>query len=126
MSDGPQFKWDCTRLACKKFIAAYTESGMKMLIEEHLAQHRREDMEQGMLSASVSLFRGPRNHNVLRVTPTDMGFLKTRGIKIDDQMEVDLVSEPKPSKDELALGQRLWARILHSAWELVPPKDKTK
>jgi hypothetical protein len=114
------FEWTCQRIGCKKFIGTYTERGLNLLVEDHMSQHQREDTERGVMSTAMAVFVR-KDYNVLRLTPVDMGFLKTRGIKIDDETEVDLVSTPKPSKTEL--GQRLWARILHNSWELIPPKE---
>lgn len=109
------YPWNCPRDGCKKFIMAYTEGGLRSLVEEHMAQHTREDRQQVQQSTAIALFRPPVDYNTLKVTSRDLGFLKTRGIKIDEKIELDLSIEPKPTKEELPV--RIWAEVLERAWK---------
>jgi hypothetical protein len=107
-------EWNCPRPGCKKFIAAYTEGGIRALSEEHIDQHIREDHEAQKRAVALE-YVGPRkNYNILNVTLTDIGFLKTRGVAIDSGVELDLSIEPKPTTEELP--QRKWAAALGRAW----------
>jgi hypothetical protein len=108
--------WSCSHPGCKKFIMAYTEGGLRALTDEHVAQHVREDRENQHIRDQAIEYIGPRrNHNILELTLADIGFLKTRGIALDDKIELDLAHDPKPSSS-IGLGQRQWARILDRAW----------
>jgi hypothetical protein len=92
---------------------AYSESGLRALVEEHMSQHFREDREQIQQTTALALFRPPQDYNVLKLTAHDMGFLKTRGIQVDES-DWDLSADEKPSKTKLS--QSLWASILEKAW----------
>jgi hypothetical protein len=107
----PQHRWSCHR--CRKYIVAFTAGGLAVLADEHMEQHRREDKERGQMTMAMAVFR-PKNYDVLSLTPEDFGFLKTRGIALDDKIEVDLTSERSPSEGEL--DQATWADILRRAW----------
>lgn len=101
---------------------SYTETGMYKFKEEHMLQHSREDKEILQAATEAIEYASPgRNYNNLQLTLIDMGFLKTRGIALDDQVELDL-NDPKPSKTELHQGQ--WSRILNSAWSFIPSGEK--
>lgn len=78
-----------------------------------MSQHRQEDRDRGNVAAAIVKFNPP-DYNTLKVTAADIGFLKTRGIKIDDHIKIDRTAIPKPSKEELS--QSLWAKILDRAW----------
>jgi len=111
-----EHNWDCPRPGCRKFIMAYTEGGLRALTEEHISQHIREDRENQKAREAAIEYVGPtRDYDVLDLSPEDVCFLKTRGIAIDDKIEINYAHEPKPSKDS-KLGQTLWARILDRAW----------
>src|ERR1700693_1794569 len=96
------FTWHCPRLGCKKFIMAYTEAGLRSFSEDHIEQHIREDRENNVQTAAISLFRGPKNYNVLNLTGQDIAFLKTRGVAIDDKVQYDPCLEEKPVSDTVA------------------------
>jgi len=111
----PKLEWTCPRLGCKKYILAYTQNGLNLFIEEHLSQHRQEDRERGETVAAIVKFRPP-DYDTLRVTAIDIGFLKTRGIAIDDKIVFDPTIIPKLSKNELS--QSRWSEILDRAIKL--------
>lgn len=118
---GPNYEWTCPRAGCKRVINAFSERGMKLLAEEHINQHMREDREMATVTKVVpapttkldalSVLKN-KNYDILELTPVDIGFLKTRGIKTDG-IEIDLVSEYKNSKSEL--NQKRWGEILDAA-----------
>ena len=107
-------EWSCPRPGCKKFIAAYTDSGLRALSEEHMEQHLREDREAQKRAVALEYIGPKKNYDVLNLTLVDIGFLKTRGIAIDDGVELDLSIEPKPTTGEFP--QRKWAAVLEKAW----------
>lgn len=115
-------EWHCPR--CGRGVFAYTEGAFKSMCDVHIAQHIRDDEKERQkaqaMTTAIQVFI-PKDYDRLILTPTDIGFLRTRGIKIDDQIELDLISKHSPSKTEL--DQVRWARILHNAWELIPPKE---
>jgi hypothetical protein len=87
---------------------------MRALAEEHLAQHAREDREENLRKTAITLYRPLKDYNTLNVTARDIGFLKTRGVSLDDKIELDLSIEPRPSTN--FLSRRLWTEILEAAW----------
>lgn len=124
----PKFEWSCPRLGCKKYIVSYTERGMRLLSEEHILQHMREDRESptlGQITQKINeevkaksdalAIVEEKDYNILKLTAVDIGFLKTRLIKIDDQIEYDPAQDPRPTNDEL--NQWLWRRILDKVWD---------
>lgn len=107
-------RWNCPRPSCKKFYMSYTEKGLQLLSEEHMDQHRREDREMQNQAVTALEYVGPRkDYDILNLTAKDIGFLKTRGIAIDKNIEWDLSIEPKPTTEELS--QNKWAHILDRA-----------
>lgn len=142
--ENEKYNWSCPRPDCRRTIVTFTEGGMRLLSQEHILQHMREDRkaaEQTMLQERTATLHGvtaksmqgsqlthaieviyPKNYDVLKLTTVDRGFLKTRGVLVDGKIELDL-SDPKPSKDKDSLGQGAWYRILCDAWPYVPPKD---
>lgn len=109
----PQFTWSCPYDGCKKYIATWTENGMRILREKHLTAHRKQDKADGTLAGALAKLR-QKDLNKLDVTLIDIGFLKTRGIKIDENIILDFSIEERPSKTELS--QRQWAEILERIW----------
>jgi hypothetical protein len=94
---------------------AYTEGGLRALTDEHVQQHIREDRESQQTRDQAIEYIGPRrDYDVLILSPSDLCFLKTRGIAVDDKIEIDYAYEPKPSGNS-ELGQKLWAKILDRA-----------
>lgn len=111
-----KYSWTCSRPGCKKTILAYTEGGRRAFSEDHMAQHVREDRQLGQQATAISLFRGtPKNYNILILSASDIAFLRTRLITIDDNIECDWSAEPKPTNDELKQGE--WKEILRRAWK---------
>lgn len=84
-----------------------------------MLQHTREDRENNVQTMAISLFRGPRDYNVLKLTGQDIAFLKTRGIAVDDKIQYDPCIEDRPVSDSLAekeLSRSAWAKILNRVW----------
>lgn len=88
----PKHSYRCPRLGCKYETTAYTMAGMMRLADEHRAQHKREDAER--LQSYVFLQKDPKEYEVLKLTWADMCFLVTRGVKVDEAIELDK-SNPK-------------------------------
>lgn len=110
-----KYEWKCPREGCKKFIVAYTEGGLRALAEEHIYQHMREDRLASDSPAvkSTVLFRPP-DYNTLRLAAADIGFLKTRGVALDDKIVLDPSIKNRPTNE--SLKQSLWVQILDRAW----------
>ena len=110
-SIGPSHTWSCPYDGCKKYIACWSATGLNYLREEHVSKHRQQEKADSTLVAALARLR-ERNPNKLPVSLTDIGFLKTRGIKLDDDIELDFSVDDKPSKTELS--QKTWAKILET------------
>lgn len=112
---GPRFTWSCPHDGCKKYIACYTEKARRYLTEEHLQVHRRELVDREATARVLQVLLA-KNQNELHLSLTDIGFLKSRGIKADDQnILLDLNIEYKPSKTKIL--QRVWKEILEKLWQ---------
>lgn len=86
-----KFEWKCPRLGCTKEILAFTQRGMNLLAEEHIYKHMREDREKAAQpnpEAAIEVYK-PKDYDTLRVTKSDIGFLRTRGIQIDDNIVIE-------------------------------------
>lgn len=124
--NGPRFTWDCDHPGCRKYIACYTQHGLNILREEHISTHRREQKSDTESKQILDRIRD-KNINKLDLTLTDIGFLKTRGIKIDEDINLDFSIAEQPSKSE-GLSQKEWAEILERAFQrssVYGIKDKT-
>lgn len=90
-----RFEWVCPRQECRKYIGAYTDQGMRSLRDQHIAQHMREDraveiqniQPKALPEAKPELpfVIKERDYNILLMSKSDLAFLKTRGIKVDDE-----------------------------------------
>lgn len=89
----PKHTYKCPRLGCKYETTSYTLNGMMRLADEYRAQHKREDDERS--KSYVFIPKTPKEYEVMNLTPQDLGFLKTRGIKVDHPLKMDY-SNPKP------------------------------
>jgi hypothetical protein len=122
MTDIEKHEWQCPREGCDRFIMAYSKSGIEKLIEEHLYVHSQQDREDELkrrqeevenLTKELASIQPNKNDNLLVLTAQDIAFLKTRHIKIDEDIEFDPCLELKPSKG--FLPQALWKKILEAA-----------
>src|ERR1035437_5353613 len=124
--ENEKYNWSCPRPDCRRTIVTFTEGGMRLLSQEHILQHMREDRkaaEQTMLQERMATLHGvtaksmqggqlshaieviyPKDYDTLKLTLVDRGFLKTRGVLVDGKIELDS-SDPRPSKDKDSLGQ---------------------
>lgn len=107
---GFKFKWKCPHDGCDAYVQCHTETYLKIAKEEHSAWHKKEEKAKSTLAAALADLRN-RPADRLSLTLTDIGFLKTRGIKIDDDMDIDLV-ERKPNYDR-DIDQVTWKEILN-------------
>jgi hypothetical protein len=85
-----KFAYTCHRAGCKNpDFYSYSQPGLDVLIRCHEIDHAAEQ-RRNMQAFDEALRVGPkRNYNTLVINLTDMGFLKTRGIQVDDTMEID-------------------------------------
>lgn len=96
-SDGLQrFEWTCPRTGCRKYILSWTDSGLQKLKGFHLDQHFKEDIQtaEDRLASAQRKFEATPPKTVeqltkLHLTFQDVCFLKTRYIKIDENIEVE-------------------------------------
>ncbi len=107
------FEWTCKRDGCKRFLMAWTEKGLQIEIDRHMEQHQREDVEVGVRSTALTTYKRS-NYETLSISMTDAGFLRTRLIKLDDDIVIDESPRYQASKTELA--RHRWAAILDAAW----------
>src|ERR1700676_4517072 len=78
-------QWKCPRLGCKKEIATYTIGALESLRRIHEEEHEAETKEN---IRKFELSKIKVNYDKLKITYLDFTFLKTRFIKIDDDMEL--------------------------------------
>jgi hypothetical protein len=93
-----KFEWICPRQECRKLITSYTEGGMRLFRDKHIDQHMNEDRavepqpirkpEQKKLPPAPIVIK-EQDYNILRLTSVDKGFLKTRGVRIDENCVLD-------------------------------------
>lgn len=83
-----KFYWNCPRLGCKREIVAYSQSTVNNLREIHEAEHQ-EEVKKNIENYERSKALAPlRDYNKLKITRFDRDFLRTRFIKIDEDMEI--------------------------------------
>lgn len=86
--DHQPFEWTCP--TCKKPIITWTQKALRDSIEHHEYKHRKEvegfrkDEEQKRAESAIVPYQ-QRNYDILPLTATDVGFLETRGIRVDEQ-----------------------------------------
>jgi hypothetical protein len=94
------FEWTCPRQECNKRITSFTENGMKAFRDSHIAQHVRQDLavqatridpkpapEKKLPEAPIVIKE--QDYNILKLTVIDKGFMKTRGVKWDENCVID-------------------------------------
>jgi len=72
--------WKCPRENCDFSFTAVTEIGVRALSERHLKSHGPEPPPKP---------KTPEEYEILKINRVDIGFLKTRGIKLDDKIVLD-------------------------------------
>ena len=81
-------KFERICLACGEVIYSYTQQSCDTLYRIHESKHETERL-RNMAAFDSALRVGPKkNYNILKINLVDVGFLKTRGIMIDDEMEI--------------------------------------
>lgn len=90
---------------------SWTEGGSKSLSEGHLYDHEKENRENMVKFQEALKAAPPRDYNKLKIAYSDLTFLKTRGIKIDDDIEYDPTVKYEPYEGP-GMSQRLWRQIL--------------
>jgi hypothetical protein len=80
-------KFERVCLACGEVIYSYTSSSCDTLFRIHESKHEIERI-RNMAAFDEALKKQPGDYNILKITRVDAGFLKTRGILVDDEMEV--------------------------------------
>jgi hypothetical protein len=80
-------KFERICLACGEVIYSYTEQSCDTLFRIHESKHEIERI-RNMAAFDEVLKKQPRDYNILKITRVDAGFLKTRGILVDDEMEI--------------------------------------
>lgn len=87
-----RFQWRCPRAECKgkEPIYSYTEMSLDSLIRIHEMEHEFERVRNiRKFDEAKRTQEKPKDYNCLKITVIDIGFLKTRGVKIDDDMELE-------------------------------------
>jgi hypothetical protein len=82
-------------LACGEVIYSYSPVGRDTLVRIHDMDHEKERIRNMVAFDEAFKKKPPKNYNALKVSRFDAGFLKTRGIKLDDEIEIDWGQEPK-------------------------------
>jgi hypothetical protein len=80
----PKYPWQCPY--CEYNLTAVTEGGRKSLAGFHLDQHSRQSRDR-MAAFAQAPVHPPEYYDVLRLTWTDIQFLRVRGVKIEADME---------------------------------------
>ena len=81
-------KFEKVCLACGEVIFSYTSQSCDTLYRIHESKHEIERL-RNMTAFDDALRVGPKkDYNILKINRVDVGFLKTRGIMIDDEMEI--------------------------------------
>lgn len=84
------FEYECP--ICKKKIVAWTQRALRDITEDHEYRHRREtgEFHNAVTEPGTSIIvYEERNYDILPLTAADIGFLKTRHIKVDEQDKPD-------------------------------------
>jgi hypothetical protein len=86
-----KFEHECQE--CGEVIYSYSAQGRDTMLRLHQIQH---NMDRIRKTAEFDEKRRvqPVNHNIFKLSRIDAGFLKTRGILVDDNTEIDWNQEP--------------------------------
>jgi hypothetical protein len=83
------YEWKCPHPDCKYVVTAYGSSSFEVLKELHLDKHVREaqklleNFEKNRPEFEKTLTT-TKNYDKFELTEFDKGFLKTRGIKVEE------------------------------------------
>jgi hypothetical protein len=81
--------WRCNVPGCKDpEISSYSEPGLDTLIRFHSEEHKLQEMRRVREFDEAQKKQAKKDISKLQITVIDIGFLKTRGIAIDDDMEL--------------------------------------
>src|SRR5271166_5171950 len=81
--------WRCSVKGCKDpEISSYSEVGLDTLIRFHTEEHKLEEIRRVREFDEAQKKQVKKDLSKLQITVIDIGFLKTRGIAIDDDMEL--------------------------------------
>ncbi len=88
-----KFEWKCPRAECERNppIFSYSKDGLQALVNVHNMEHeftRRRHIKEFDEALAKAKVEKPKDYNKLPINVIDIGFLKTRGIKVDDDMEL--------------------------------------
>lgn len=83
-----KFVWRCPRAGCDREIHSYTESSLDALANIHRRMHVEETIQNIRTFEEAKALAPPKDYNKLVINRTDLGFLKTRGILLDQDMEI--------------------------------------
>ena len=112
----PKFRWDCPHKNCKREIVAWSKNGLDRLAEMHLDEHYKEHRDRiAKIETALSVKKKPEEYQKLRVNWADIGFLKTRGIAIDEDVIYDKLQPYHAQWEEEVLN---WRKLLEAAWPL--------
>lgn len=106
-----KYEWKCPRKGCIREIVSWTAKGLQLLIEAHQRDHEAKDHE-GMVKFQKAL-TPISDYNKLTVSWSDITFLRTRGIKIDNDIVYDPTVAYLPYEGP-GLLQITWRRILEA------------
>ncbi len=104
-----KYEWKCPRKGCIREIVSWTEKGLRLLIEAHQLDHESRDREN--MKQFQAALTPIRDYNKLSLAWSDITFLKTRGIKIDADIQYDPTVPYFPYEGP-GLSQKVWKRIL--------------
>lgn len=100
-----KFTWKCPLPGCEKPNEEnYSEKGLEVLVRVHKLHHEIERMRHIQKFDRDMLSAPKKDYNGLKISRIDIGFLKTRGIAIDDEME--LVSDGRSSEQAVPKAGR--------------------
>jgi hypothetical protein len=83
-----KYSWKCPILLCKYEATVYSQTTLDTLRRIHEKDHDDETRHNALKFDAAKLVEPPKNYNKLKITKFDAGFLKTRFIKIDSDMEI--------------------------------------
>jgi hypothetical protein len=81
-----RFEQTCSE--CGEIIYSYSAQGRDTLVRIHNIRHDAERIEKTKHFDEQLRVR-PRNYNIFEITRVDVGFLKTRGILVEETISID-------------------------------------
>lgn len=80
------FEWTCP--TCRKLVMTWTQKALRDEMEHHEYRHRKEEEElrrNSEVNETAMVVYEEKNYDILPLTVIDVGFLRTRHIKVDEQ-----------------------------------------